>query len=110
MVQVLQLLLQVLQAFPLRPVIRIIVEVPEVTTIALFPNVNCAFIVSNLSNLERCGEQPVLANDQVTHGGLSVTPELPSGVAGPPFGAAHWAVSQLFRTKPGAELLLRSPS
>jgi hypothetical protein len=36
-VQVLQLLLQVLQAFPLRPVIRIIVEVPKVTTIALFP-------------------------------------------------------------------------
>src|SRR5689334_2188666 len=35
MVQVLQMLLQVLQAFPLRPVIRISVEVPEVPAIPL---------------------------------------------------------------------------
>lgn len=28
-------------------------------------------------------------NDQLTNGGPSVMPELPSCVAGPPFGAAH---------------------
>lgn len=37
MVQVLQLLLEIVQAFPLRPVIRIIVQVPQVTAIPLFP-------------------------------------------------------------------------
>ena len=30
----------------------------------------------------------VTLNDQLTDGGPSVTPELPSGIAGPPFGAA----------------------
>jgi len=35
----------------------------------------------------------IKANDQLTDGGPSVTLELPSCVAGPPFGAAHgWAV------------------
>ena len=34
------------------------------------------------------------SNDQLTDGGPSVTPELPGGVAGPPFGGAlGWAVS-----------------
>src|SRR5437762_2093138 len=33
------------------------------------------------------------APNQLTDGGPSVTLELSTGVAGPPFGGAHWAVS-----------------
>jgi hypothetical protein len=41
------------------------------------------------------------ANDQLTDGGPSATPELPNGVAGPPFGGAFGSVCLLHMRRRG---------
>ncbi len=44
------------------------------------------------SNAAAIDDSVFTPNDQITDGGPSVTPELPGGAAGPPFGAAPgWA-------------------